>query len=261
MLLLALALTFAQTAPGPGAAKPRPISHVVLGDDSRRPRLERLLADLARTGFDSKAAAGSGMAYVACVGAWADNSTQGAACIQSILSRGGDHTVVLNSYERPARGGETMVSCIGSGGRGLMRLRARPDPGEGAALRACLETAARPSPAVPRGIHRVRSSDELPVPVARARAAAASVLKIAVDHVGIPRGTRGICLVQGRVLAAARGAGLAPGEWIELGIPCIAGRDRNGSRRIAMGDMRRGSFAHIYLDEHRTLLDFEPATR
>ena len=83
------------------------------------------------------------------------------------------------------------------------------------------------------------------------------MLVLAVDHVGIPRGVRGSCLVEGRVTSVVRGAGLSPRGRVELSVPCHTGPGRGSERRIAMVQLAAGSFARLYLDEAQTLLDYE----
>lgn len=116
--------------------------------------------------------------------------------------------------------------------------------------------------APPRDVYVVGFTDEFDIlDVALARTQAGSVLAIAIDHVGIPRGIRGHCLVQGRVIRVVRGTGPNPGGLIEVSIPCTSELYRSGSRRILMRDIREGESAQIYLDARQLLLDFEPLSR
>lgn len=259
MLLLAFAIAFTHSAAGPESAQTALIPYVILADQARRDRVTRLLDDLAGTGFRSAPAAESGMTYVGCVTAWRGDLAQATSCIQSRLASG---TIVLNGYEQPSRAGETLISCIGSGGRETFVLRAEAANRDPAALRQCITAAARDGGAPPAAAYDVRFAPELAIAdAAEARAQAASVLTIAIDHVGIPRGVTGTCLVQGRVADVVRGAGAAARTPIELGIPCAAEPHGAGSRRIAMSDIQEGSFATLYLSDRQQLLDFAPLVR
>lgn len=116
--------------------------------------------------------------------------------------------------------------------------------------------------APPRDVYVVGFTDEFGISdVAQARIQADSVLAIAIDHVGIPRGNWGHCLVQGRVIRVVRGTGPKPGGLLEISIPCTSQLYPSGPRRILMRDIREGESAQIYLDARQLLLDFEPLSR
>ena len=201
------------------------------------------------------------MGYVGCVTAWRHDPRQTEACIRSRLPLAGrDRTVILNTYGQEAGRGAIAVSCIGAGGAGDLTLAAGDDPGRVPALQACLTQALRtPAMAVPSP-YRLRYTPDFAIADGeQARAAAQTILLVAIDHVGIPRGVTGSCLVQGRLAQVIRGRGPAPGGSFEASIPCGARPDRAGPRRIRMGDLQRGTFAHAYVSADRTLLDFRRA--
>ena len=93
--------------------------------------------------------------------------------------------------------------------------------------------------------------------VEQARTTATTVLRIAIDHVGYPRGMTGSCLVQGRVAAVERGPALRPGGSIEVFVPCGPDASLDGARRVRMAGMGAGEFALVYLSSLRTLLHIE----
>ena len=237
------------------------VDYVILGDEARRTRLEGALAPPAAQ-RRYRPSAQSGMGYVGCITAWRHDRQQRAACIASRLARrSAVPTIVLDTYDdSPARGGVALI-CHGSGGTGRAVLTARPVGRDPAALEECMAAAlAAPARSAPRP--RVGVGFEPFLEAAdrgRARSGAARVLLVAVDHVGIPRGTIGHCLIQGRLVEQERGSGLAPGALVEAGVPCAAHRrsDRDGERRIAMGEFRHGMFARLYLDGRNRLADFE----
>ena len=91
-----------------------------------------------------------------------------------------------------------------------------------------------------------------------ARANAAGIIEVVVDHHAVPRQiTGGFCPVQGRVVGVIRGAGLTPRGRIDLLVPCV-GRPRPGDpRRIPEGAFATGSRSLIYLSDQQELLDAE----
>src|SRR5687768_11483435 len=223
-------MALAQPATPSAAGQPTTVLYVILGDEARRALIERLLGNLESSGFSSAASSESGMDYAGCVGAWRANPSQAIACVQSRLARHrGSRTVVLSTYERAARPNETVVTCMGSGGHGRMMLRPEPASGDATALRNCLDSASHATRTARPGYHVTGLSVEPETAdAAHRRAAAAIVLTIAVDHVGVPRGITGICLVEGRIHEVLRGRGQVAGSRIGLSIPCAAGRGRSG---------------------------------
>jgi hypothetical protein len=261
MLPLVIAMSLAQPAAAASPPAAAAVHYVILGDEARRNRVERLIGELARSGVASTPAAEGGMGYSGCVSPWQRHPEQVTLCIQSRIatdSRRG--TIVLNSYEPADREGEIRIACVGAGGQGVMTLRSRSDATEPVALRRCLSAAAYPAGVASHARHAVRSVEAFAfLDAARARTSAVSVLKVAMDHVGVPRGTTGGCLIQGRVVGLVRGPGLSPSGRIEFSVPCSAAPDPRGPRRIWMGDLQEGSFAHLHLDERNEILDIEPA--
>jgi hypothetical protein len=119
-----------------------------------------------------------------------------------------------------------------------------------------LEAAPRPE------VYAVRFAGEFEIADAvEARAQAANIVTVAIDHVGVPRGVTGICLVQGHVTGVVRASGVTPQGRVEVSIPCAARPARNGQRRIIMSDIREASFANLYLSDRGILLDFQPVAR
>jgi len=255
-LALALAYASAQSQVAPAPPQVAGVSYVILGDDVRRARLQRLLDAIPDSGEIRAVIADDAMNFVGCVSAWRSNKAQAVGCIQSRLPHVRP-TVVLNTYPQPVRNGEISVSCIGSGGSAAITLQPQPDPGEATALRRCLDAAfAAASPTPPRR-YGLQSIERLEVPdVHRARASAVRVLTMAVDHVGVPRGSEGVCSVSGRVARMIRGPGLPTNDRFSLGVPCAAVPDRTETR-VAMSHIFRGSFANVYVSEQDTLLDYE----
>lgn len=251
---LAVALSLSQAAPAP--AREARVHYVILGDDVRRARLQRLLDAIPDGGEIRAAIADDGMYFVGCVSAWRSNREQAADCIQSRLPHERP-TVVVNTYPQPAPDGEISVSCVASGGSAAITLQPQPDPGDATALRRCLYAAlpaASPSPPRAYGLQFI---ERLEVPdVHRARASAVRVLTMAVDHVGVPRGSQGVCSVSGRVARTIRGPGLPANGRFSLGVPCAAVPNRTEAR-IAMSHIFRGSFANVYVSDRDTLLDYE----
>ena len=233
---------------------------VILGDDARRARVERVLGGLSRAGRDFRRDHASGLWYVGCITAWRDNPGQTEACLRSRLQGGRARpTVVVNTYVQDAEGA-TSVSCIGIGGTGRASLRDSSAATSTEAMSRCLDRALRaiegPSPRP----FSVPFSDGFEIDdIGQARSRATGVLKVAVDHLGVPRGMTGTCLIQGRVLESERGPSVVPGAVIEVGVPCgpMLGGDR--SRRVQMDGLGEGRFARLYLDERRVLLHIEPA--
>lgn len=247
-------------SPSPANAAGIEASHRVyslVADPAGQARLEPSLRRLARTGL-RPASGETAMAYASCVTAWRDNAGESAACVQSWLARLPPPRPVLlhvQQAQSPAEG--VVVDCLGAAGSDQLVLAPRPRRADAAALDACMARAQR-GDAPPAGTYAIRSPETWdPADAAALRARAAAVLVLAVDHVGIPRGVRGSCLVEGRVTSVVRGAGLSPRGRVELAIPCQVGQAPGKERRIDMAEFDAGSFARLYLDEAQTLLDYE----
>lgn len=116
--------------------------------------------------------------------------------------------------------------------------------------------------APPAEAYAVRFAGEFEIAdAAEARAQAANIVSVAIDHVGVPRGVTGTCLVQGRITGVVRGSGVTSQGPVEVYIPCTARPSRSGPRRILMGAIREASSANLYLSDRGMLLDFEPLAR
>ncbi|HEX6375033.1 MAG TPA: hypothetical protein VFZ91_04875 [Allosphingosinicella sp.] len=260
--LAALALQPVEAPPAPQAGVAA--DYVILGDEARRARLERLLARRAAAPRRLRASGEGGLYFVGCITAWRHDPGQAGACLASRLPRqGGTATIVLNSYHPGKAADGLTVTCHGLGGTGRAVFGARPRRQDATALEHCLERGLMPSEAPVRQRVGVRHSDGFAIEDPQeARRRAQRVLLVAIDHVGIPRGITGSCLVQGRVVREERGSGIRPGALVEAGIPCAARPGLSGSRRrIPMGAMRKGSFARLYLSEGHGLVDFVAAPR
>ena len=249
MLLLAAVLSLAQ----PSLAQRPDVSIAILANAEDR---EALLGLLDSLGKDRAFTGESGMSAVGCVDAWRRDSAQTEACIRSRLPRD-RAAIIINAWGPTSANGETEVTCVGAGGTGKMRLIRPAAAATRAALERCLAGAAPHAEPGPEQRYGVRFSETLGISDSRrAREAAVNVLAIAVDHVGYPRGIAGYCQVEGRVIGVVRGAGLSPRGTIELTVPCVAGPDRTGPRRISSKELDEGTFAELFLDERMELLDY-----
>lgn len=254
------AQTLAALAPQPAA----PVAdYVILGDEARRGRLERLIERRPAGGRRLRELQEGGLYYASCISVWRHDPEQSEACLVARLPRRAGGTVLLNTYHPAGSASDLTVTCHGLGGTGRARLGARPGRRDPAALERCLDRALTAFAPPPRQRVGVRWADRFEIEdPAQARLEAKRVLLVAVDHVGIPRGATGNCLVQGRVVRQERGSGIGPGAIVEAGIPCAATPGLDGKRRrIWMGAMRQGRFARLYLAEGQGLADFEPVGR
>jgi len=260
MLLLATLLGLAPPeSPAAGAQAVAP-SIVILGNDVSRARVARVLGDLADAGKSLRQEDAGGLWYVGCVTAWRENPQQSEGCIRARLPRQRERTTILLNTDGPGarQDGTIAVSCIGIGGTGRALLRERPETGDATAMLDCLNLALQANTApFPQayGVHfttRFETHD-----VEQARTTATTVLRIAIDHVGYPRGMTGSCLVQGRVAAVERGPALRPGGPIEVFFPCGPDSSLDGERRVRMAGTAAGEFALVYLSSLRTLLHIE----
>ncbi|HEX8572276.1 MAG TPA: hypothetical protein VF759_05955 [Allosphingosinicella sp.] len=258
-LVAALALQPGQS-PAPGAA-PAPLDYVILADQAGRARVGRLIERRPAGARPLRESTEGGMWFVGCITAWRDNPGQRDDCLDSRLRRQGPAgTIVLNTYHPKPAGVALAVACHGPGGIGRAEFRASPGPRDGAALEACLGRAMAASAAPARRWVGVRWAHRFAIEdPAEARRRAERVLVVAIDHVGVPRGSTGTCLIQGRVLREERGTGVAAGSLIEAGIPCTAERWPRDGRRASMGSMGEGGFGRLYLTATRDLADFETA--
>jgi hypothetical protein len=262
MLLLAALLAAAQPeAPAPAPAENQGPSIVILGNDARRAAVERVLGDLARTGRGFRRDHASGMWHVGCITAWRDNPGQTEACVRARLrSLRTQPTLVINTWLRHEAEGTIPISCIGGGGSGQALLRTATGTGNSEAIGLCLDQALREAEGPSPRPFRLSSADGLAIEdIAQARSSATGMLKVAVDHLGIPRGMSGICLIQGRVLRSERGPAVSPGAAIEVDVPCGPALAGDRTRRVRMGQLGQGRFVRLHLDEGRALLHIEPA--
>jgi hypothetical protein len=262
MLLLAALLSLAP--PESPAARAQAIAPaiVILGNDGSRARVARVLGDLAAAGQSLRQEDAGGLWYVGCVTAWRENPQQSESCIRARLPRQRERaTILLNTYGPGTRqGGTIAVSCVGLGGTGGALLPERPEAGDAAAMLGCLNQALQANTAPFPHAYGVQSSTRFAMEdVEQARTTATTVLRIAIDHVGYPRGMTGSCLVQGRVAAVERGPALRPGGAIEVFGPCGPDSRLDGERRVRMAGMGAGGFALVYLNSLRTLLHIEQA--
>lgn len=245
-----------------GAASP-PVGgfdYSLLADQTQRARLEPWLARLP--GPEGHARIDPiGAAFAACLSAWRDDTAESTACIQSRIVREANAGWVVLHAQDIGPGEDLGLHCIGAGGTGRARWGAAPDASAFAALDACVAQARAGRDLPPASAYAIRSpGTRLDPDKDNVRANAAAVLVIAVDHVGLPRGVRGVCLLSGRIREVARGAGQTPRGAVDFNLPCHAHPDRGDGGRIDMAELRAGSHARLYLDASQTLLDYERIT-
>lgn len=251
VLLLALAAPTADPAPAAPAA-PR---FVILGNETQRARLEQLLGfrfgeEAARSGR------GDGMNYVSCIGAWRGNPEQTAACVRARMPRDAARPiVVISTYDQADGNSGPQIRCVGRGGDGQGRIETRA---AALSLRDCVDHALRPSrPLRPTPV-RISYDDRFDtLDATKARAEATRIVVVAVDHVGIPRGATGRCLVSGRIERGERGPRLVPGAEIGFSVPCSASIRIAADRRVHMGEMDAGTFGRVWIGPRGELLDYE----
>jgi hypothetical protein len=261
MLLLAALLAAAQPEPPAPAPADQGASIVILGNDAGRAAVERVLGELAQAGRRFRRDQANGMWLVGCISVWRDNPGQTEACLRARLrSLRAQPTLVINTWSRDVAEGTIPVSCIGVGGSGQALLRTENGTGNSAAMSQCLNQALREAEGQsPRPFHLPFADAFAIDDIGQARSSASQVLKVAVDHLGIPRGMTGTCLIQGRVLRSERGPAVVPGGAIEVGVPCGPALAGDRTRRVRMGGLGEGRFVRLYLDEGRDLLHIEPA--
>lgn len=245
---------------GAGAASPPAtgFDYSLLADETQRARLEPWLARLPRPEGDARIDPG-GTAFAACLSVWRDDAAESTACIQSRIVRYANAGFVVLHAQDIAPGEGLGVDCIAAGGTGRATWAAAPEDPGFAALDACVAQARAGKAVPPASAYAIRRPETLPdAGKDDVRANAAAVLVIAVDHVGLPRGVRGVCLISGRIREVARGAGQTPRGPVDLDLPCRTDPDaRGGGGRIDMAELHAGSHARLYLDASQTLLDYE----
>lgn len=108
-------------------------------------------------------------------------------------------------------------------------------------------------------VYAIRILEPLPYATsAEARANAAGVIEILVEHTAVPRQTHGgYCPVQGEVVRVVRGAGLSPRGRVDLVAPCVGRPQPGDPRRISEGAFATGSRSLLYLSDRMELLDAE----
>jgi len=260
MLSVFAALSLVQPSPVTDRTLNNEVTYVILADEAWRGRLERSLANVPGARAPNQREAESGMGYVGCVTTWRHNEAETASCVRARFPRGGVRpTVVLNTYGGDDPQGNRTISCIGPGGVGRTSLPAQALAADAERIRSCLTAASARDPGRPPGHVRVQFSDRFGAEnVEQAKAIAASVFTVAIDHVGFPRGMAGSCLIQGRVAQSERGLPVTPGASIELSVPCGTASYTDDIRRVHMREMGRGMFARVYLSGLRNLLHIEP---
>lgn len=108
-------------------------------------------------------------------------------------------------------------------------------------------------------VYAIRVPEPLPYTTStEARANAAGVIEILVEHTAVPRQIHGgYCPVQGQVVRVVRGTGMSPRGRVDLVVPCV-NRSRPGDpRRISEGAFAIGSRSLLYLSDRMELLDAE----
>lgn len=263
-LLCGLAIAFC--APAPDIVEEAPSSvpaareYQIISSETVRQRLEAKLADRSLRARPSEISA---LGFAMCFSAWRDNVDEGAACVQSQMPRESPSGLVLFYAPWPQHSDRLAISCIGPARRLEVVIGAAAAPSDFSVLSACLELALEQRSAADFAIHGIRSAALLPSEAERLEGSEseASVLSVAIDHVGFPRGVRGQCLVTGRINAVRRGPLRSPLGLVELSIPCSAEDSREEGRRIPMGELSRGSFAEIYIDNRQRLLDYRRLMR
>jgi hypothetical protein len=179
-----------------------------------------------------------------------------------LLVRAGPPVVVLNSYSEGVSG--RSVACISSSNSGTATLGARRVlPADAAALNHCFVSALRGwNPALRLTRVNVRHIDAFEhKDSAEAMRTATTVAVVALDHVGVPRGSTGSCLLVGRILRTERGARLPTNASITFSVPCGSRSSRSRERLVVMGELRAGAFSRVYLDRDNAVQHIEPLTR
>ncbi len=254
MSLLALLIAYAQAPVSRSEAAPS--TYVIVGDEASKSRVEALFREVdGRRGSATFARSTSG-ADGSCTAAWRRVPSEREACLRAHMPRSGT-TVIVDTYGQAERGGGVVVRCIGGGQSGEIMLQPQEQVRDAQRLSDCMTEARRGSPAPQLRRYLIRSGGQLSADVDGARARAAAVLRIAIDHVTVPRGTRGICRPEGRVTGVVRGAGFTPRGFVELAIPCAVEPSRTRSRSIWWGDVQAGNYANVYLDRFNAVIDFE----
>jgi hypothetical protein len=261
-IALGLAALAQQAAPASPAGA-ESADYVILAGEAGRARLERLIAGRPASARPLRESPAGGMGLVSCVTAWRGDPPQTDDCLASRLARQGPGAIVLNAYHPGAARDGLTVTCHGPGGTGRAVFGPRPRRRDSTALETCLERGLARSTAPVRQRVGVGWSDRLAVEdVEEARSTARSVLLVAIDHVGVPRGVTGTCLIQGRVVRQERGSGIRTGALVGAGIPCGSQPHGGGkTRRIWMGAMRQGGFGRLYLGDRNRVAHFEAADR
>ena len=94
-----------------------------------------------------------------------------------------------------------------------------------------------------------------------ARSAAPTIVIAFLDSVRHPRGSRGTCPADGRVIIFERGQLPQGGDRVSVGVPCSTQpRDphgRRGERPIPMRFLQSRTFARLYFDRRGRLVDYE----
>lgn len=222
---------------------------------------ERIATALDDPSLRARPADTSAMSAAHCASAWWDDIAELADCVQAQMPEQAKTVLFYSPLGR--RGADIELTCIGPSQVLEVILASKPSPSDAAVLDACLALAEAEAAAADLAVYGIRSGELLPAVGDRARLAeaAASVLTVAVDHVGQPRGIRGQCLVWGRIVAVRRGAAHSARGRVEFGLPCSAGRSPDDGQRIAMGELFAGSYADIYLDRRQNLLEYRRLDR
>jgi hypothetical protein len=129
-------------------------------------------------------------------------------------------------------------------------------------LTAAAAAAALAAPAAPASAFQREASWASAEALAAARAGAPLVVVAFIVSARQPRGSSGLCPADGRVVEVERGGGPVFGDRVTALVPCAAlppdGRDPRAVRRVPMAFMGQGSYARLYFDAGRELVDYEP---
>lgn len=250
----ALAVTLAQIDDESGA-EPSPIRFVLLPSGAPLPEREKMLADPALREFSQSPDASY---FVPCVTAWGILKSEAAACIRSRLP---DPSVIRLVVVRPAPNSifEVVgIDCIGPARTGEALIGSKLLEHNAPALASCITAASGGTPPPALRQYGLGSAKLGPAAERAAAAEAApSVLGVAVDHVGIPRGVHGPCHIAGRIISVRRGAALSQRGLFELILPCSEhGADHEETGTVAMSELVAGTFADLYLNADQRVIGF-----
>lgn len=250
--MLSSVIAMAMLQPAPAAQDV--ISYVIFASPAIEPRIQELVGAARERGLRLRSSEASATAYASCFSIWARLPAQAEQCIRAQLpSARSEPTIVLHGFRSAGPENYWIGRCVGPWSSASITLSLHGQASEAVRqLRSCANRGRdQRNASTPLGI---RLASDRAVSASEAQLRSSRTVMIAIDHVAIPRPSRGTCWISGRLVQTLSGTTLSQDRSISFGLPCSAGREGQDDSWVSMADLSAGRFAELYLDADGALL-------